>query len=217
MPWLGFGAFGLCGLPSTCASFDFSVPPDSTTLSADWSWMERGNGKAQASQRSRSSKACRHTSRRGQRPWRLRSDDGDGRRRRMILASRWRVSVMPLEELQVPGLGRPQWFLELMRVKAGVCAEFLVRACDDEGRLDLSSRSADGSHSPRRSIHPPEQPIAVIAKSEAVGVVCGRKRPKRQVSMRQHPVAFLRNDLSERNIITCAEAMNTRMSDGSIR
>jgi protein ImuA len=67
--------------------------------------------------------------------------------------TRWRVSVMPSEDLPVPGVGRPQWFLELLRVKAGECAEFLVGACDDKGRLDLSSGSADGSHSSRRSLH----------------------------------------------------------------
>lgn len=67
--------------------------------------------------------------------------------------TRWRVSVMPSKELPVPGIGRPQWLLELMRVKAGECAEFLVRACDDKGRLDLSPGSADGSHSSRRSLH----------------------------------------------------------------
>ena len=67
--------------------------------------------------------------------------------------SRWRVSVMPSEELPVPGVGRSQWLLELMRVKAGECAEFLVRACDDKGCLDLSPGSADGSHSSRRSLH----------------------------------------------------------------
>lgn len=67
--------------------------------------------------------------------------------------TRWRVSVVPSEELPVPGVGRAQWFLELMRVKAGECAEFLVRACDDKGRLDLSSRSTDGSHSSSRSVY----------------------------------------------------------------
>jgi len=67
--------------------------------------------------------------------------------------TRWRVSVMPSEELPVPGVGRAQWWLELMRVKAGECAEFLVRACDDKGCLDLPTGSADGSHSSRRSIH----------------------------------------------------------------
>lgn len=67
--------------------------------------------------------------------------------------TRWRVSVMPSEELPVPGVGRPQWFLELMRVKAGECAEFLVRACDDKGRIHISSGSADGSHSSSRSVY----------------------------------------------------------------
>jgi len=67
--------------------------------------------------------------------------------------TRWRVSVMPSEELPVPGVGRAQWLLELMRVKAGECAEFLVRACDDKGRLDLSSGSADESYSSRRSLN----------------------------------------------------------------
>lgn len=67
--------------------------------------------------------------------------------------TRWRVSVMPSEELPVPGVGRPQWFLELMRVKAGECAEFLVRACDDKGRIHLSSGSADGSNTAGRSLH----------------------------------------------------------------
>ncbi|MHC2484650.1 DNA polymerase III alpha subunit [Rhizobium leguminosarum] len=30
------------------------------------------------------------------------------------------------------------------------------------------------------------------------------------LTLRQHPIAFLRKDLSARNIITCAEAMNSR-------
>lgn len=30
------------------------------------------------------------------------------------------------------------------------------------------------------------------------------------LTLRKHPVAFLRKDLTERNIITCAEAMNAR-------
>jgi protein ImuA len=67
--------------------------------------------------------------------------------------TRWRVSVMPSEELPVPGVGSAQWFLELMRVKAGECAEFLVRACDDTGRIDLPTGSTDGSHSSRRSLN----------------------------------------------------------------
>lgn len=67
--------------------------------------------------------------------------------------TRWRVSVLPSEELPVPGIGRARWLLELMRVKAGECAEFTVGACDGQGRLCLSSEIGNRSHSPRRSIH----------------------------------------------------------------
>lgn len=57
--------------------------------------------------------------------------------------SRWRVSVLPSEELPVPGVGRPRWLLELMRVKAGECAEFIVGACDATGRIDLFPGARD--------------------------------------------------------------------------
>ena len=67
--------------------------------------------------------------------------------------TRWRVSVMPSEALPVPGIGRAVWLLELMRVKAGECCEFVVGACDDTGRLDLSAGSSDRSHSPGRSLY----------------------------------------------------------------
>jgi protein ImuA len=67
--------------------------------------------------------------------------------------TRWRVSVLPSRALPVPGVGRATWLLELMRSRAGECAEFIVGACDDQGRIDLPSRSSDGSHSSRRSRH----------------------------------------------------------------
>ena len=67
--------------------------------------------------------------------------------------TRWRVSVLPSEELPVPGIGRSRWFLELMRSRAGECAEFIVGACDDQGRLHISAGSVDGSNTSRRSLH----------------------------------------------------------------
>lgn len=57
--------------------------------------------------------------------------------------TRWRVSVLPSEELPVAGVGRPRWLLELMRVKAGECAEFIVGACDATGRIHLSPGPRD--------------------------------------------------------------------------
>ncbi|MDR9808898.1 ImuA family protein [Rhizobium hidalgonense] len=67
--------------------------------------------------------------------------------------TRWRVSVMPSEELPVAGIGRPRWLLELMRVKAGECAEFCVGACDATGRIDISSGSGDRSNTSGRSLY----------------------------------------------------------------
>ncbi|APG87166.1 ImuA family protein [Sinorhizobium americanum] len=64
--------------------------------------------------------------------------------------TRWRVSVLPSEELPVPGVGRPRWLLELMRVKAGECAEFIVGACDATGRIHLFPRSRDREDQTRR-------------------------------------------------------------------
>jgi protein ImuA len=65
--------------------------------------------------------------------------------------TRWRVSVMPSEELPAPGVGRPRWFLELMRSRAGECKEFCVGACDEQGRIHISPGSADGQDQTRRS------------------------------------------------------------------
>ncbi|KOF22346.1 damage-inducible mutagenesis protein [Ensifer adhaerens] len=68
--------------------------------------------------------------------------------------TRWRVSVLPSEELPVPGVGRPRWLLELMRSRAGECAEFEIGACDDKGRIHLSTGSGDRSNTSRRSVYP---------------------------------------------------------------
>ncbi|AJC79797.1 inducible mutagenesis protein ImuA 1 [Rhizobium etli bv. phaseoli str. IE4803] len=59
--------------------------------------------------------------------------------------TRWRISVLPSEALPVAGVGRARWLAELMRVKAGECAEFEIGACDAKGRICLLPVSADGS------------------------------------------------------------------------
>lgn len=60
-------------------------------------------------------------------------------------ATRWRISVLPSEPLPVAGVGRPRWLAELMRVKAGECAEFELGACDAKGRICLLPLSDDGA------------------------------------------------------------------------
>jgi protein ImuA len=60
--------------------------------------------------------------------------------------TRWRISVLPSESLPVSGVGRARWLAELMRVKAGECAEFEIGACDAKGRICLLPVSVDGSN-----------------------------------------------------------------------
>ena len=60
-------------------------------------------------------------------------------------ATRWRVSALPSAPLPVPGVGRPRWLVELIRARAGECADFVVEACDDQGRLALPADMADRS------------------------------------------------------------------------
>ncbi|MGZ8350093.1 MAG: ImuA family protein [Allosphingosinicella sp.] len=69
--------------------------------------------------------------------------------------TRWRISVLPSTPLPVPGIGRARWLVELIRCRAGECAEFVVEACDEEGRLalpaDLADRSAASRNGRRRT------------------------------------------------------------------
>ncbi|GAA4159205.1 damage-inducible mutagenesis protein [Shinella sp. AETb1-6] len=59
--------------------------------------------------------------------------------------TRWRISTLPSERLPVAGVGRARWLAELMRVKAGECAEFEIGAPDAQGRIDLFPTARDGA------------------------------------------------------------------------
>ncbi|WP_037086857.1 ImuA family protein [Neorhizobium vignae] len=61
--------------------------------------------------------------------------------------TRWRISVVPSEPLPVPGIGRPRWYLELLRCRAAESADYVVEACDAQGRLGLSADLANRSPS----------------------------------------------------------------------
>lgn len=63
--------------------------------------------------------------------------------------TRWQVSALPSEPLPVPGVGRARWLLELIRCRAGESADFIVEACDAQGRLGLSSDLAHRPHEAR--------------------------------------------------------------------
>jgi protein ImuA len=70
--------------------------------------------------------------------------------------TRWRVSALPSTPLPVPGIGRSQWRLELIRCRGGESADFVVEACDAKGRLALPSlsRAANSLFGNRASMKP---------------------------------------------------------------
>lgn len=72
--------------------------------------------------------------------------------------TRWRVAALPSgpplpQAPTVPGLGRARWRLELWRVRGGVGGEWVVEACDAQGRLGVVSLLADrpAAAPPRRA------------------------------------------------------------------
>lgn len=57
--------------------------------------------------------------------------------------TRWRVTALPSAPLPVPGIGRARWLVELIRARAGECADFELDACDEQGCLALPAELAD--------------------------------------------------------------------------
>ncbi|WP_327205795.1 ImuA family protein [Rhizobium beringeri] len=86
------------------------------------------------------------------RRWRRQTEAGDFGHP-TAATSRWRISVLPSDPLPVPGLGRARWLAELIRIRAGESADFVIGACDGQGRISISSDAADGSGQTRRSVH----------------------------------------------------------------
>ena len=56
--------------------------------------------------------------------------------------TRWRVSALPSTQLPVQGVGRARWQLELIRCRAGECADFVEEACDVKGSLAIPADHA---------------------------------------------------------------------------
>ena len=80
--------------------------------------------------------------------------------------TRWRVSPLPSSPLppRVPGLGRPRWFLELLRCRAGEAFDIELEACDTKGHLRLPAPLAhrpSGTWPPGPWPAEPEQDRAV--------------------------------------------------------
>lgn len=63
-------------------------------------------------------------------------------------ATRWRVSALPSSPLPTAGVGRPRWFLELLRCRAGEAFDLEIEACDAKGHLRLPAPLADRPAAP---------------------------------------------------------------------
>jgi protein ImuA len=57
--------------------------------------------------------------------------------------TRWRVTAAPSAPLDIPSLGRPRWNLALERVRGGEPHQWIVEACDAQGRLALPAALVD--------------------------------------------------------------------------
>ncbi len=69
--------------------------------------------------------------------------------------SRWRIAALPsppplLLAPATPGLGRARWRLDLVRMRGGEPASWIVESPDAKGRLALAADLADRPARPRR-------------------------------------------------------------------
>lgn len=67
--------------------------------------------------------------------------------------TRWRVSVVPSQQLPVPGVGRARWLIELIRARAGESLDIELEACDGSGHLRLPAHMAGGPVTAEDSRH----------------------------------------------------------------
>lgn len=78
------------------------------------------------------------------RRWRRQTDAADFGQPTAAV-TRWRVTALPSTPLPVAGVGRARWLVELIRARAGECADFELEACDAQGRLAVPADLAHGS------------------------------------------------------------------------
>ena len=57
--------------------------------------------------------------------------------------TRWRIACAPSSPLPVEGIGRPRWRLALVRQRGGEPHEWMMEACDAQGRLALPAELRD--------------------------------------------------------------------------
>ncbi len=114
----------------------------------------------------------------------------------------WRRSSVPTEALVQ--LAEADAFLPALRLERRD-ALWAIKALRDEP-LPLFAAAAEREATAIAEQREPE--VALRQMTDGHNVI--EDYSHTGLTLRQHPIAFLRQDLSARNIITCAEAMNAR-------
>jgi protein ImuA len=85
------------------------------------------------------------------RRWRNAAEATAERSRPTAAVTRWRVGALPSKDIAaMPGIGRPRWRVELMRVRGGVPASWEVEVADATGHVRVSAELADRPAAPGR-------------------------------------------------------------------
>jgi len=78
------------------------------------------------------------------RRWRSGDEAAAERTRPSAALTRWRIAALPsVDIMNEPGIGRPRWRIELLRVRGGVPAAWDMEVADATGHVSLSAALAD--------------------------------------------------------------------------
>ncbi|HVB18634.1 MAG TPA: damage-inducible protein, partial [Stellaceae bacterium] len=85
------------------------------------------------------------------RRWRTAGEAAAERARPSAALTRWRVAALPsIDIANEPGLGRPRWRIELLRVRGGMPAVWDGEVADATGHVSVSAGLADRPAAPAR-------------------------------------------------------------------
>jgi len=85
------------------------------------------------------------------RRWRNAAEAAAERTRPSAAVTRWRIAALPSRDIAgMPGIGRPRWRVELLRVRGGVPVSWEVEVADATGHVRLSANLAHRPAAPGR-------------------------------------------------------------------
>jgi protein ImuA len=72
-----------------------------------------------------------------------RTSPADAQAEGTAAVTRWRITAAPSEQLGIPSLGRPRWHIALERVRGAEPKNWIMEACDAQGRLAVPADLVD--------------------------------------------------------------------------